>query len=125
LRNLEIHERSLGVVGEYGGRNVVVVLTSREDERMSKLKVVALAGVSLVALLFPAAESLAQAAPAPTPSPCPPGQHHSGTTCVKNTPPKPIKRTPTCAKGFHRSVIPPHRCVRNRSRPKPMPTHTP
>jgi hypothetical protein len=103
---------------------------------MSNLKVVVLAGVSMAALLFPAAaDSFAATAPMPTPSPCPPGQHHVGAKCVRNTPPKARRRTRTCAKGFHHSIFPPHRCVRNHHRPRPgprprphprpKPTHTP
>src|SRR5436309_14499685 len=96
---------------------------------MSRLKLLALASVSMVALLLPAADSFAATTPAPTPHPCPVGQHHVGTKCVKNRPRPVRRRRPTCAKGFHRSIFPPHRCVRNRPRPRPRPrpkpTHTP
>ena len=97
---------------------------------MSKLKVLILAGLSTVTMLFPAGVSTAATTPAPTPHPCHTGFHHVGTKCVKN-PPRRVRHRRTCAKGFHRSIIPPHRCVRNRPHPKPKPrphpkpTHSP
>jgi hypothetical protein len=87
---------------------------------MSKLKVLILAGLSAVAMLFPAGDSLAATTPTPTPHPCHTGFHRVGTKCVKNRQRR-VKHRRTCAKGFHRSAIPPHRCVRNRPHPKPKP----